>query len=446
MVYSNKRKLSIQHMLFLFFIFTITLNTEAAPRKLTVTGGKEVIQSIAIPAFEWMGTGNGPNVDIAYVLNSDIGRSGLLDPIPPSDFKSTPSFGGAVRFATWRTIGADYLVLGRIKTFGAKGYSIEYELFDIYNGDTIISDTVEVESADYLRTACHLISDIIYENLLGRKGPFYTRIAYVGITENFAQKIDFKKQYQLYIADYDGENRQPILTSYSPIMSPVWSPDMKKVAYVSFEKRKSRIYVQNVETRQRRQIMGFRGINGSPSWSPQGDKLAIVLSKDGNPEIYIVDLHSNDMIRLTHSLGIDTEPVWTPDGRNIIFTSDRGGSPQIYSKPTKGGKAKRLTFSGNYNSNPAISPDGSLLTFVHRDSNRNYKIGLLNLHTESFKTLSHGPMDESPTFSPNGDIIIFSSKRKNRMVLKSVSRNGEAEKDLNLSGFMTQPDWGSYER
>ena len=135
-----------------------------------------------------------------------------------------------------------------------------------------------------------------------------------------------KYPYELCISDYDGANENRLVVSTQPLMSPNWSPDGKKLAYVSFENRKSEIYVIDIATKARTKITSFAGLNSNPKWSPDGRKLAMVLSKDGNPEIYVVDVNTRKLSRVTNNAAIDTEPSWSPSGDALYFVSERAGS------------------------------------------------------------------------------------------------------------------------
>jgi len=165
---------------------------------------------------------------------------------------------------------------------------------------------------------------LFLKKLTGKKGVFSGRIAYI-TTNNQGNK---QQSHQLQVADADGFNPQAVASSVEPLMSPSWSPDGKKLAYVSFERKSAAIYVQTLATGERTRVAEFPGINGAPSWSPDGTRLALTLSKDGSPDIYVLNLSTRSLNKLTRSFAIDTEPAWSPDGSSIVFTSDKGGKPQ----------------------------------------------------------------------------------------------------------------------
>jgi len=360
---------------------------------------------IAIAPF----SGGAPE-DIAGIIASDLQRTGQFTPRPPNT-------------------QANYSVTGQAAPGGARGYIVQFQLSDAQGG-SLLNLSFDVP-ANQLRPVAHRISDLIYEKLTGEKGLAGTRIAFVGGGGG---------SWFLVVADADGQNPQVILRSGQPIMSPAWSPDGSKLAYVSFEGRRSQIVVQDVYSGARRVVSVAPGINGAPAWSPNGQRLAFTLSKDGNPEIYALDLASRSPVRLTSNGAIDTEPVWLPDG-SIVFTSDRGGSPQLYRVGAGGGAAQRLTFEGDYNARPAVSPDGRYLAMMHRRGGR-FHIAVLDLQTRQFRALTSSGNAESPSFAPNGKMIVYSDGQR----LAAVSVDGTIQQNLALRGRARDPAWAPYGR
>ena len=262
---------------------------------------------------------------------------------------------------------------------------------------------------------------------------FGGRIAYV--------TTNAQRAHQIQVADADGYNPQTVAASIEPLMSPAWSPDGKKIAYVSFERKTAAIYIQTLSSGERVKVAEFPGINGAPAWSPDGSRLALTLSKDGSPDIYVLDLSSRALTKLSKSMAIDTEPNWSPDGSSVVFTSNRGGNPQIYIVSSHGGQEKRLTFSGNYNASASFSSDGRNLVMVQGNGN-NYRIAVMDMASHSVNVLTSGPSDESPSFAPNGAMILYAAKKGRVGFLSAVSLDGKMTQNLVFNnGEVREPSW-----
>ncbi|MEW8397643.1 MAG: Tol-Pal system beta propeller repeat protein TolB, partial [Candidatus Thiodiazotropha sp.] len=321
--------------LILFFTWQPALFAELTSE---ITEGVEGALPIAVVPFSWQGKG-APPVDIAEVISADLQRSGRFKSLPREDMLARPTSVDLVEFKDWRALGIENLVVGQVQAHGAGGYQIQFQLLDVFRGEQLTGYSIPT-TAPNLRNTAHRIADLIYEKLLGVPGAFATRVAYITSTK----LAEGESSIKLKIADADGYNPETIVTSTEPLMSPAWSPDGQRIAYVSFEGGQSAIYVQGVYTGTRQKVTSFKGINGAPAWSPDGRKLALTLSKGGNPDIYVYDLTTRKLKTITRHYAIDTEPAWSPDGRSIVFTSDRGGRPQIYRVSAHGGKAQRVTY------------------------------------------------------------------------------------------------------
>ena len=407
----------------------------AAQLQIEIIDGNPSALPIAIVPFEWQASTPPPIQGVDQIVSGDLYRSGLFDPMDVADMAEKPTDPEAIRFGTWRLLKVDYIVVGKVRPAADGGHDIIYQLFDGHTQEQLLSRITTVGPGD-LRFGAHRVADAIYEKLTGVPGAFSTRIAYVT-----ASGVGNGIRYELVVADADGFAPQSIVGSPEPLLSPAWTPDGRKLAYVSFEKGNSAIYLQDVATGARELISSGPGINGAPSFSPDGTQMALTLSRTGNPEIFVRDMATGRTDQVTNHWSIDTEAVWSPDGRYLYFTSDRGGRPQIYRVPPGGGTPTRVTLQGDYNARASVSPDGQKIAVAQGRGNE-YRIAVWDIETERFTILTPGKLDESPSFAPNGSMILYATREGDRGVLSAVSADGNVRQRLILSdGDVREPAW-----
>ena len=429
----------IGRLVIAFVVAAFLAQAANAVIQIKITRSTEAKQLIAIVPFGWQHGGEPPPADIAAVVADDLARSGLFEPIPFDSLPSRPFRQDQINFKDWRLLGPGSLVIGNVTPSLDGAYVVDFQLYDVLRSRPVVGYQLTA-SKQAMRRVAHQIADQIYMKLTGVRGAFDTRVAYV--TEMHG--TDGGTRYLLNVADVDGHGEHVILDSARPVMSPAWSPDGRKLAYVSFESGQPRIFIQEIATGAREEIVSFPGINGAPAFSPGGRHLAMTLSKDGNPEIYVMDLQTRRLRRITRSDAIDTEPAWSPDGQSLVFTSDRGGKPQIYRIVVEGGRPERVTFEGSYNARPIYSPDGTKLALVHGDEGR-YRIGLLDLENGALQVLTDSSLDESPSFAPNGNMILYATTDGAKTVLAAVSPDGRMHQRLaEESGRVREPAWSPF--
>ena len=375
-------------------------------------------------------------VNITDVIRANLSRSGAL--VNFSVDGAHLGLESGANLNDWRARGAQALVVGNVINNGGT-YSVHLRLFDLRNKQNLGDYALNVPASG-LRNAGHRMADFIYEKLTGKRGAFNTRLSYVNQAAG---------KYQLLISDSDGQNATVALNSNQPIISPSWSPDGTRVAYVSFENRKPVVFVHHLPTGQRTMIANYKGNNSAPAWSPDGQYLALALSRDGNTQIYQVSANGGSETRLTQSTGniIDTEPTYAPDGAQIYFTSDRGGQPQIYKMSANGEAseaATRVTFKGSYNTSARISPDGTKMAYISNIAG-GYQTHILDLQYGDAHSISNTTRDESPSFAANGQVVLYSTLKNGRQVLAASSIDGRMQQDLPLpSGKARFPAWGPF--
>jgi TolB protein len=416
------------------------INTVEAQLVVEITEGIKR-RPIAIVPFAWEGNTPEMPTDVSSIIAADLERSGRFRTIPEEDMLQKPTSGAEVDFDDWAILDVEAVVVGRVRQTAENAYSVQFQLFDVYGRKQLVGYRIPA-SRGTMRRAAHRLADMIYEELTGIAGVFDTRVTYVTAEERRDGRL-----YSLIVSDADGFNEYKIMESADPIMSPAWSPDSRRIAYVSFEGNRSSIFVQTLRTGNRIQVSSRAGVNGAPAFSPDGRKLVVTLSDaDGNLDIYTLDIATRQTKRITTHRAIDTEGSWSPDGRYIYFTSDRSGGPQVYRVSANGGSAERVTFEGSYNARPRISPDGEKLAMVHLQ-NGNYRIAVMDLDRKDLLVLSAGRQDESPSFAPNSDTLIYATRTGRNGVLESVTADGLIRQRLQSGdGDVREPVWSPFQR
>ena len=408
----------------LAFFLIISVSPALAELTVDITQGAEGAMPIAIVPFDQPNLAGDP---ISEIVALDLHGTGKFSIMRESQLPERPVPPSSPDFPVWQTAGQEHVVIGRIVSGNGNGLVAEFVLYDAIRGVQELTERVPFKASD-ARHAAHKIADMIYKQLTGQRGVFNTRVAYVA-----ASGYGNDREYRLVIADTDGEGDRIVMTSPEPIMSPNWSPDGKRLAYVSFEDHTAAVFVQNLASGERRKVSSLPGINGAPAWSPDGSELAVTLSKDGSPDIYTVDVGSGAMHRVTHGDSIDTEANWSPDGRSLVFTSDQGGKPQLYIVSAQGGEPQRLTYDGSYNARGVFSPDGRSVAMVHGGQG-GFRIAVMDLGSRKLRVLSAGRLDESPAFAPNGEMILYTRKDGGLDQLAVVSLDGKFKQNIRVKG------------
>lgn len=413
--------------LFLAFVFALTVLPARAQMTIEIVGGGASNKiPVAVLPFRLQQAGG---LNPGDVITSDLGGSGYFRMLDPQGVVS-PVDPEGLALSDWKNRGADAVVMGQVMPGQGGRMEVRFWLFDTVRRAQLAALSYTT-SATGVRMVAHKIADLVHEKLLGEPGAYSGRIAYI---------LKRGKRFELQVADADSQNAITVAASPEPIISPAWSPDGHKLAYVSFEDKKPVVYVQNLADGSRQAVAKFRGSNSAPAWSPDGRQLAVTLSKDDTSQIYLLDLATGEVKRFTRGGALDTEAVFSPDGRWLYFTSNRGGSPQIYRASLTGNEISRVTFEGGYNVSPSLSPDGKMMAFIHRREGR-FQVAVMDLGSRQMQVLTDSAFDESPSFAANGRSILYATLVNGRGVLATVSVDGRVRQRLSQSGDLREPAW-----
>ncbi len=423
-------------------------SNSSAMLDLELTQGVAAAIPIAIVPFKGAGIKVPGDETVGQVIKNDLQNSGEFRVVNSASLAK----GSMTKVNTdnWRKRGVDYVVALSVAPSGDQ-YRVSFQLLSVYKGvaanqasnqptNSVLVDQAFDASASALRNVSHHISDLVYKKLIGVRGIFSTKIAYILVQHGQGKPT----RYRLKVSDADGYNPETLLASNEPVMSPAWSPDGKRLAYVSFEGHHSTIFIQNLSNGKRVAVSQLPGINGAPTFSPDGKHLALVLTKTANPKIYVMNLQNKKLREITYGWAIDTEPAFSPDGKKLLFTSNRDGQPQIYEYSLGNSSLKRLSYSGNYNARASFFPDGNSMVMMHRD-NGLFGIARQDLQSGQIQTLVQTGDDESPSLAPNGKMVIYATEYGGRGVLAQVSTDGRIKLRLPAQdGTVQEPAWSPF--
>ena len=414
----------------IFAVLSIGSNA-FAQMQIEITGVGQTQYPIAITRF--LNESGLPSY-VTDVVRSDLANNGNFANVERGETEVAEN--ANPDFSMWSSRRAQALAIGTVTPLQNGQFEVKYRLYDVAKNQSLGGTTVTVDRNN-LRKAGHAIADDIVQRLTGERGIFSTRLSYV---------VKNAGRFQLMISDSDGQNPREALSSSEPIISPSWSPDGKRVAYVSFESKKPVIYVHELATGKRIVLSNEKGNNSAPSWSPDGSKLAVSLSRDNNTQVYVINADGTGLKRVSRSSAIDTEPQFSADGKSIYFTSDRGGSPQVYRMSVDGessSSATRVTFKHAYATSPRLSPDGKYLAYIARSGG--FRLQLMDLRSGEVTSLTQTNYDETPTFAANGKFLLYATRVNGRPVLAAASVDGQVKQVLSIPGSVVrEPAWGPF--
>ena len=208
----------------------------------------------------------------------------------------------------------------------------------------------------------------------------------------------------------------------------------------------SQIYLANSVTGEMKRLRESANEDIGAMWSPDGKKIAFVSRANGNSDIYVIDADGANPQRLTDHPAYDGSVLWSPDGSKLAFTSGRSGSSKLYTINADGSGLKRLTTSEAQEdeANHAWSPDGKQLAFVTITTNRQLSVWVTNSNggTPEQLTKPANANATQPVWSPDGSELAYVESKKGRSNLRIMTLASKAVRNLTDDNFRSsRPTW-----
>lgn len=375
--------------------------------------------------------------ELARVVFNDLRNNGLFKPTGP-DALPQPAYTDITspNWPTWSNRGAEMLVHGYVRAGGDGRLTVGCYLYDMQLRSELVRAGWVVQPADW-RRAAHKCADLVYSRLSGESPFFDSRIAYIAETGPKDARVK-----RLAIMDSDGANHRFITTGRSTALTPRYSPDYRRLLYLSYVDGNPRIYVYDIGTGRQTLVSQNANPTFAPRWSPDGRHILYSMAVGGNTDIYRVAASGGSSTRLTDTPGIDIGGSYSPDGSKIVFESDRSGSQQCYVMDADGRNQKRISFGGGRCATPEWSPRGDQIAFTRIAGD--FNIAVMSPAGSGVRVLTRGWQDEAPTWAPNGRIIQFFRTERNsgRTALWQVDLTGKNERRLPTPVDASDPAWG----
>ncbi|KAF8818413.1 TolB family protein [Rickettsia endosymbiont of Cardiosporidium cionae] len=365
------------------------------------------------------------------------------------EISATPSF------HTWALLDVKLLFNASVVQSSENKIKITYMLWDIILAKAIVKNDIEF-SQEILRNTAHKISNSIYKIATGYEGYFNSKIVYIAETGNYTNRIK-----RIAIMDQDGANHKYLTDGSSTVLTPRFSPDGKKILYLSYKNKIPKIYLMDIETLDTTLIGKFTGMSFAPRFSPDGTKALLSIAKNGATNIYEINLNTKKILQLTFDKNINTSPCYSPDGNSIIFNSNRNGTRQLFIIDRIHSRIIQITSGpGSY-----LEPNWSKMNkivFTKISKTYGFTIGVIN--PEHYKTnlserlITSGYIVENPCWSANGRTILFTKGNKitnldkQKMQNKSIKNlnkiyaidfTGHYERIIHTPVDASDPDWSN---
>ena len=283
-------------------------------------------------------------------------------------------------------------------------------------------------------------------------------VAYVDAVDTTAEVT------RVWVMRLDDEAAFPITDGRSQDWSPSWSPDSRRVFFVSNRQGSMDLWQRHIDDDGSPRGEAARITTGvgmrSAAFSPDGSKLAYTLGRGIVSNLWRVPVMSerratwSDAEQLTFDQAFIEFIDVSPDGQQLVLSSDRSGNQDLWTLSTSGGSGggemRQLTDDPAPDWRPSWSPDGNEIAFYSfRSGNRD--IWLMGIDGSAPRQLTRNDEpDLHPFWSPDGAHIVFASTGFEGFHIYVVSREGGQPRLLadtpgdNLPAWSPDGRWIAY--
>ena len=380
--------------------------------------------------------GNAP-VDLQQRIHANCAFLPFFNMLSARDIVGGPNPGGYVGqnidFKKFQLSRTDVLVTAAWAPRADGVGEVELRAYEVYTGRLIVGKGYSVATNQQVpEVAARFCADLM-EALTGQGDFFRSNIAFI-------KKEGQRKQ--VYMCTAQGLNLQKVTNLDGICVSPAWSHDGQKLAFVFLDKQYHNLCIWDRQSRSldKRRLPGNTLI--APAFTKSGS-VAMSLDHRGNPDIYELTSDFKVSRTLEEHWAIDIGPDFDRSGQKMVFVSNRLGNPHVFLKNLATGEVKRISMTGKYNTGPSISPDGTQVVFAQM-VNGIHKLFLVDLVSGRERQLTFGAgSDEDPTWSPDGYFIAFSSNRSGPSQIYLTTKHGDEPILIPTGpGEATSPAWG----
>ncbi|MCF8030159.1 MAG: hypothetical protein K9K39_04630 [Desulfohalobiaceae bacterium] len=370
-------------------------------------------------------------------LKENLAFLPFLQSVPGEEILGKESPGGLkagrIDFKRYVMSKVDFLL-----TFGfreRRGGQVQMELrvFRTRSAELFVGRGYVVRNSKQAQAAAKKFCADLMQGLTGEAGFFRSRLAFV-------RNLGGNKE--VFTASPQGGYLKGIAGKEDElVMSPAWSWDGKRIAYVRVKRDRHELMVYNREKEASRRISLPGNTIISPAFRPDG-RLVVSADPKDNPDIYLLEEGKLGQA-LVQSWAIDISPGFDESGRWMSFVSSRLGNPHIFLKDLRQNKEERISYEGDYNTGAAISPSGRYIAYARR-TDAGHRIFIHDRKRDTTRKLTTGPGDdEAPTWGPDGYFLAFTSSRSGEYRIYIGSRHGDGVKEVDTGpGAAKGPDWG----